>query len=115
DKIESQSASIFRLTREERCMSPILFRNSAILDPVRSELSEGCDVLIEGELIREVSLQPIRSASANVLDIGGRVLMPGLIDAHVHVAAVTTNLAELARIPPSLVAAQAKYILEAML
>ncbi len=70
---------------------------------------------MEGERIVEVSERPIAAAGAHVVDIGGRTLMPGLIDAHVHVIGVTTDLNALARIPPYLVAAQAKKVLEDML
>jgi imidazolonepropionase-like amidohydrolase len=35
-------------------------------------------------LIREISAQPLAAPSAQVIDVGGRTLMPGLIDAHVH-------------------------------
>jgi imidazolonepropionase-like amidohydrolase len=72
-------------------------------------------VLVDGPQIREVSERPIRAAKAETIDLGGRTLMPGLIDAHVHAIAVTTDLAALARIPPYLVAAEAKDILEGML
>lgn len=96
-------------------MTAILFRNATVLDPAAADLKEGCDVVIEGEVIREVSDRSLTAGSARIYDLGGRVVMPGLIDAHVHVMAVTTNLAQLARIPPSLVTAQTRPILEAML
>ena len=79
------------------------------------EYQPGVDLLVEGNRIREVSDRRIRAAGARTIDVRGRVLMPGLIDAHVHVIGVTVDLRALARIPPYLVAAQAKGILEAML
>jgi len=42
-------------------------------------------VLVEGGHIREVSDRPIKSATAEAIDLAGRILRPGLIDAHVHV------------------------------
>ncbi|MGE3968445.1 MAG: amidohydrolase family protein [Dongiaceae bacterium] len=96
-------------------MSLLLLENAAILDAASTERRPGSAVLIEGATIREVSDRPIKSEGAMRIDLGGRTLMPGLIDAHVHAIAVTTDLAQLARIPPYLVAAEAKDILEAML
>ncbi|MEX0807186.1 MAG: amidohydrolase family protein [Dongiaceae bacterium] len=93
----------------------LLLRNAALVDANARERRTGIEVLIDDDTIREVSDRPIRSAGASTIDLGGRTLMPGLIDAHVHVIGVTTDLAALARIPPYLVAAQAKGILEGML
>jgi len=42
------------------------------------------EVLIEGERIVEVGASVHRPASADVIDLGERTLVPGLIDAHVH-------------------------------
>ncbi|MCX8997947.1 amidohydrolase family protein [Rhizobiaceae bacterium BDR2-2] len=64
--------------------SPILFRNLRLLDPSFDEVRDGYEVLVEGDRIREVSDTPIRTESARVIDAGGRVMMPGLIDCHVH-------------------------------
>jgi len=41
-------------------------------------------VLIEGNLIKEVSPMLISTKCATVIDGGGRTLMPCLIDAHWH-------------------------------
>src|SRR5262245_20541087 len=48
------------------------------------ECPEGMNVLVPDGLIREISATPIRSASAAVIDVGGLMLMPGMIDAHLH-------------------------------
>ena len=42
------------------------------------------EVLVEGERIAEVASAVKRPAGAEVIDLGDRTLMPGLIDAHVH-------------------------------
>lgn len=49
-------------------------------------------VLVEGGIIREVSAKPIAAKRARVLDVGGRTLMPGLIDAHMHAYASDVNV-----------------------
>jgi len=67
-------------------VSAVLFRNARVFDGLNEECLEGEKVLVDNGLIREVSETPIKSpASTYALDIGGRTLMPGLIDAHVHV------------------------------
>jgi imidazolonepropionase-like amidohydrolase len=65
-------------------MTQVLYRNARIFDGVSAECAEGMHVLVEGDSIREVSERPILAPNARVIDVGGRTLMPGLIDAHVH-------------------------------
>ncbi|MDR7553914.1 MAG: amidohydrolase family protein [Armatimonadota bacterium] len=51
--------------------------------------------------------------TAEVIDCRGHTLMPGLIDAHAHLAAVDVNILELHRAyPPSLLVAKALRVLE---
>ena len=57
-------------------MEQYLFRNVNLLDPRRDELIEGHELLVEGDRICEVSGKPIRSGNAQVVDGGGRTLMP---------------------------------------
>lgn len=65
-------------------MPQLLFRNARIFDGTSAECAEGMSVLVADGLIREISAQPLAAPSAQVIDVGGRTLMPGLIDAHVH-------------------------------
>ncbi len=96
-------------------MAAIIFANCALLDGSSRERREDHHVLVEGERIREVSDQPITSATAETIDLRGRTLMPGLIDAHVHVLAVDAALARLSDRPVTLLALQAAKVLEGML
>jgi len=96
-------------------MAQILFQNCAILDGTLPELREGYNVLVENERIAEVSDKPIKAVNAYSINLGGRTLMPGLTDAHVHVNAVTADLGGLVDLPPTLLTAKAKPILENML
>ena len=84
-------------------MSEIVFRSTRIFDGESAKLREGANVFIEGGLIREISDRP-PVAGAEVVDCGGRVLMPGLIDAHVHVYAAGLNLGRVAQSPMSYLA-----------
>ncbi|MCT8158623.1 metal-dependent hydrolase family protein [Pseudoruegeria sp. SHC-113] len=78
--------------QEERF--PILFTNVHVFDGVNAERIENANVLVVENLIAEVSTEPLAAANARIINGGGRTLMPGLIDAHVHMA-VTEPVADL--------------------
>ena len=92
----------------------ILLKNARIVDGTAAVPTDPTSVLIEGGVIRDVGAN-LASASATVLDLGGRTLMPGLIDAHVHVIASTPNFAANAAMPDALVAHRAAKIMQGML
>jgi imidazolonepropionase-like amidohydrolase len=62
-----------------------LFTNVQIFDGVSEERLAG-NVLVEGNLIKQVSAEAISAPGAAVIDSGSRTLMPGLIDMHSHLA-----------------------------
>lgn len=66
-------------------MASTLFSNANVFDGTTPHLREGCSVLVEDQVIREVSERPISAQNARVLDVGRRTLMPGLIDLHTHI------------------------------
>ena len=96
-------------------MSLTLFKNVHVLDVRAGRLLENHQVLVEGDTIRELSGRPITTSAAQVIDGGGRTLMPGLIDCHVHVTFSATNLALLAQTPNTTLALRALPILRGML
>ena len=96
-------------------MTQILFVNGRVLDPRHDGPRDGMQVLVEDGTIREVSDGPIRSEGAERFDLAGRVLMPGLIDAHVHVIAAFANLAVNEVQPSSLATFRAGQIMTGML
>jgi imidazolonepropionase-like amidohydrolase len=64
---------------------PILFTNLRLFDGKASALRDGLRVLVEGNRIKAVANgNPAPPDGAQVIDCGGRVMMPGLIDAHWH-------------------------------
>jgi len=95
-------------------MTRILFENARLLDVEAGELREGA-LLVEDERIVEVSERGIHTNDARHIDCRGRTLMPGLIDAHVHCAITTLNLAAMTSKPVTLVAHEAGRILGGML
>lgn len=67
--------------------SETLFVNVRIFDGNSTTLSPSSNVLIRGNTIERVSISPIDASAiknVTVINGGGRVLMPGLIDAHWH-------------------------------
>ena len=93
----------------------ILLRDATIVDARKSEPRPGCHVLVEGDRIREVADTPISAGNATVFDLDGRVVMPGLIDAHAHIYLTEVDLTRLAGIPISLISARATVALREML
>jgi imidazolonepropionase-like amidohydrolase len=73
-------------------MTQLLFTGARVFDG-RDVLDGARSVLVEDDRIREVSDRPIRAPDARVLDVAGRTLMPGLIDAHMHATACDVNIA----------------------
>jgi len=58
-----------------------------IFDGKAEKLTDPSNVMVRGNIIERVSsvgIQPPADANVTVIDGGGRTLMPGLIDAHVH-------------------------------
>ena len=103
-------------------MAQIVFENASLLDIGAGELRPGASVLVEGDRIREVREGPGRlaagapaSAELRRIDLRGRTLMPGLIDAHVHAVVTTMDLGAMTSRPVTLVAQEARRILEGML
>jgi imidazolonepropionase-like amidohydrolase len=96
-------------------MTSFLFHGGRFLDPRRDELLDGIEVLIEDDRVKEVSDRPIAASRATRIDLGGKTLMPGLIDAHVHVYLVEVDFYRLADVPLTLLALRAADAMRAML
>lgn len=65
-------------------MAQLLIKNARVFDGQDEDCPEGMHILVEDGVIREVSDKPVSASDAHVIDAGGRTVMPGLIDAHVH-------------------------------
>jgi len=77
----------------------ILFTNVNVFDGEHEELINNANVLVEGNLIRQVSTEAISADGATVIDGKGRTLIPGLIDAHYHPMMAALPLADLLNSP----------------
>jgi imidazolonepropionase-like amidohydrolase len=69
---------------EQAIIRQVLFTNINIFDGRSDQLTMGQNVLVEGNLIVQIGEGLKADAGATVIDGGGRMLMPGLMDAHVH-------------------------------
>jgi imidazolonepropionase-like amidohydrolase len=63
---------------------PIVLHAARLLDVKTGRMVKPGEVLVEGERIVEVGSSVKRPAGAEVIDLGERTLLPGLIDAHIH-------------------------------
>jgi imidazolonepropionase-like amidohydrolase len=64
----------------------IVFRNASVFDGSSADLRPNAIVGVKNGIIDRVSERPWEvGEETEVIDCGRRVLMPGLIDAHVHV------------------------------
>jgi len=72
----------------------VVFENVRIFDGTNPALSPPSNVLVQGNLIGRISEAPIEIEGATRIAGNGRVLMPGLIDAHWHAMLVRPTPAE---------------------
>ncbi|MCC5979258.1 MAG: amidohydrolase family protein [Salinarimonas sp.] len=92
-----------------------IISNAKIIDVDQGAYVDEAHIVVEGGVIRELSrLQP-RMADARRIDVAGATVMPGLIDAHVHVIAHTADFAAIQRQSPFEVAAHASRTLRSMM
>ena len=87
----------------------IIIRNARVFDGRSATLRDGAQVHIRGNRIAavhgpdaDVAMEP----GAKIIDAGGRILMPGLIDAHVH-PTIAVSIAALRDHDPNYVNARA--------
>jgi imidazolonepropionase-like amidohydrolase len=63
---------------------PIILRAARLLDVESGKIISPAEILVQGERIAEVGATVTHPAGAEVIDLGERTLLPGLIDVHVH-------------------------------
>lgn len=63
---------------------PIVLHAARMLDIKNGRIVTPGEVLVQGEKIAEVGASVKHPPGAEVIDLGDRTLMPGLLDAHVH-------------------------------
>ena len=91
-------------------MTRLLFENASVLDTERGAIIPDQAVLVGDARILEVDPSRAARQADRTIDLRGRVLMPGLIDCHVHVTAATANFAEIEEWSPFYLGARAATI-----
>ena len=96
--------------------SSYLFTGGRVLDAEAGVLRDGLDVLVSGDRIVAVDTSVDAPSDTIEVALGGRTLMPGLIDCHVHVVAETLDLWSNMIAPSSLAALRSARVMnEALL
>jgi len=95
----------------------ILFTNATLFDGTGADPVPGASVVVHGALIVDIGTgRRPAGRFAEVIDCAGGTLMPGLIDAHVHLGAIDVNIPQQRRrYPDSLAALKIGRIVEATL
>ncbi len=88
-QLEAEAAALVAL--EQRVSHPLdgltLIRNARVFDSENATLGEPADVYVfRGRITRVVPASTADVDADNVVDAGGRVLLPGLFDMHTHVS-----------------------------
>ncbi len=83
----------------------LVIRNARIFDGRNATLREGADIIIGGNKILAITTATQLPPDVRVIDAAGRVVIPGLIDAHIH-PSVTVSFAALGDTDPSYNAAR---------
>jgi imidazolonepropionase-like amidohydrolase len=89
--------------------------NARPFDAAKGSVGPVSTIVIDGDRIADIVADGRRIDDARITDAGGRVVLPGLIDAHVHVVAASHDLVGLGLQAPSLLVAQSSQIMRAML
>lgn len=92
----------------------LLVSGGRYLDVVAGEWRDGDVRILDGRIV-EVGPHLGSSPGVETLDASGHYVLPGLIDCHVHVTAVTADLTLLPELSPTYVALGTARIIAAML
>jgi imidazolonepropionase-like amidohydrolase len=92
----------------------IIFRNAFLIDGNGGEPSSDAVVVVSDGTIREVIAdeKEAKLPKGRVIDLKGKALMPGLIDAHVHPGNIELSLRETSTLPPAVYVHRATRNLE---
>lgn len=95
----------------------LVFEHATLLDCTGHDPRSDIRVVVEDSRITRIgsAASSVLPSDAHVIDCGGRTLMPGLLDAHVHLAAVEMTPAQEVALPPAVLALRIAREIEATL
>lgn len=93
----------------------IVLKGARLLDPRQDSLGPRTDILIEDGKISQVAERIDATGDAQSIDLSGLTVMPGLIDAHVHIYMNEANIAALSNVPQTYTAAKSTFMMKQML
>jgi imidazolonepropionase-like amidohydrolase len=92
-----------------------VFHHATLFDGLAADLRENVNVLVENGRIAGVTQDAVSAKNARHIDVGGRFLMPGLIDAHFHAYGLSLDVTKFDHMPMSLLAHHGARMLEGAL
>ena len=96
-------------------MSNILFANANLVLDGFAELQPSFNVLVKDNYIHSVSPIPINCQNATLIDVGGRTVMPGLIDAHAHITGLSLSPKNVSYPASNITMAAANYLTRSLM
>jgi imidazolonepropionase-like amidohydrolase len=85
----------------------LIFENAFLIDGTGSEPREDASVVVADGVIQEIVGSRAKQPAGRRIDLKGKTLMPGLIDAHVHIGNIEIRNHLTAQLPPAV------YVLKA--
>lgn len=89
----------------------LVFVNCRLIDCTGRDPVDGSWVQVSGGVISAIGTGPVSRRSGRIIDCQGQALMPGLIDAHTHIASVEF-VGQMEKMPRPVLAARAFQVLE---
>jgi imidazolonepropionase-like amidohydrolase len=75
----------------EGAAKPIVLKSAHLFDSVSGKLVDHCVIVVLGKNIQAVGTDATIPADAQMIDLGDATLLPGFIDAHVHLQEETSD------------------------
>lgn len=91
-------------------MTSFLLNDANVVLDGRTELQPSLSILVRDDRIVAVTRDPIEPGDATVIDVAGKTVMPGLIDAHAHITGLSLSPKNLAYAAADIVMAAATYL-----
>jgi imidazolonepropionase-like amidohydrolase len=96
-------------------MTGVLLKNASVVVEGHNELQLSLNVFVRDDRIVAVTADPIEPGDATVIDVAGKTVMPGLIDAHAHITGLSLSPKNLAYPSADLVNAAGTYLRNSLL